>query len=148
MLRAAARRLRKRLGRRGRILLAFGGMQVLYGYGIASDPRYGVVRGVGVLTHMWGLRVPMSVWGGVWMVCGTIAMAMAWEIRASRDTWGYAALTLPMLLWSGANFVAWATQEYPQAWTSVATWGAFVYIAMLINRWPEYGRGGRPRGRE
>lgn len=144
MIRAAARRLRKRLGRRGRILLAFGGMQILYGWGIARDPRYGVVRGVGVLTHL----LPMPVWGFLWMACGTVAVAMAWEIRSSRDTWGYAALTFPMLVWSGANLVAWATQEYPQAWTSVATWGAFVYIAMMINRWPEYGRGGIAHGRE
>lgn len=145
MIGAAARRLRKRLGRRGRILLAFGLMQVLYGYGIATDPRYGVVRGVGVLTRM----LPMSAWGGLWMACGAVAVVMAWEIRSSRDSWGYAALTLPMSLWSGANFVAWVSREYPQAWTSVCTWGAFVYIAMAINRWPEYSlRRGQHRGRE
>jgi len=143
MIRAAVRRLRKRLGRRGRVLLAFGLMQILYGYGIASDPRYGVVRGVGVLTHL----LPMQAWGGLWIACGAFAVAMAWEIRASRDTWGYGALTLPMSLWSAANAIAWASREYPQAWTSVCTWGAFVYIAAAINRWPDYGRG-MTRGRE
>lgn len=143
-MRAAARRLGKRLGRRGRILLAFGVMQVLYGWSIATDPRYGVVRGVGVLTHM----LPMRVWGAVWIVCGAVALAMAWEIRSSRDSWGYGAVTVPMSLWSGANFVAWTSNVYPQAWTSVCTWGAFVYIAMSVNRWPEYRRGSRARGRE
>jgi hypothetical protein len=144
VIRAAARRLRKRLGRRGRILLAFGVMQILYGYGIAADPRYGVVRGVGVLTRL----LPMWAWGGLWIACGAIAVVMAWEIRSSRDTWGYGALTLPMSLWSGANFVAWVSNSYPQAWTSVCTWGAFVYIAAVINRWPEYGQQGRTRGRD
>lgn len=140
---AAVRRISKRLGRRGRILLAFGTMQVLYGVSIVSDPRYGVVRGVGVLTHMR----PMSFWGAIWITCGAIALAMAWQIRSSRDTWGYGAVTVPMALWSGANFIAWVSSAYPQAWTSVITWGAFVYIAGTVNRWPEYGRR-RANGRE
>jgi hypothetical protein len=143
-MRAVVRRLRKRLGRRGRVLLAFGIMQTAYGVQIAFDPRYGQVRGVGVLTH-W---LPMSYWGALWMTCGTVAIAMAWEIRASHDTWGYAALTAPMLLWSGANLVAWISRDYPQAYTSCCTWGAMVYIAMVVNRWPELGRGGRAHGRE
>lgn len=131
---SAARWLRKRLGRRGSILLAFGVMETLYGWGVASDPRYGVVRGVGVLTHM----LPMTWWGGVWILCGLAASALAFEPRPRWDRLGFGAATLPMSLWSAANFVAWATREFPQAWTSTVTWGAFVYVLIRVNRWPEY----------
>jgi hypothetical protein len=136
---AAARRLTKRLGRRGSILLAFGIMETLYGWGIATDPRYGIVRGVGVLTHM----LPMPWWGSLWMLCGVVAIALSFEPRPRWDRWGYAGATVPMTLWSLANLVAWLSGEFGQAWTSFCTWGAFVYILMRINRWPEYSiRGG------
>jgi hypothetical protein len=135
---SAARWLRKRLGRRGSILMAFGIFETLYGWGIVSDPRYGVVRGVGVLTR-W---LPMPWWGGLWILCGITAVLMAFEPRPRWDRWGFAAATLPMLLWSAANAVAWLSGVFGQAWTSMVTWAAFAYIAQKINRWPEYQRGG------
>lgn len=140
---SAARWLAKRLGRRGRVLILFGGMEALYGLSIATDPRYGVVRGVGVLTHM----LPMPWWGGVWMLCGVIAVALAFEPRPRLDRWGFAAATLPMSLWSGANLVAYVSGEFGQAWTSVCTWGCFVGVLIIVNRWPEYGMRGGDRGR-
>ncbi|MFK0182288.1 hypothetical protein ACIQVR_40760 [Streptomyces xanthochromogenes] len=139
----AARRLSKRLGRRGSILLAFGTMETFYGWGIATDPRYGVVRGVGVLTRM----LPMPWWGALWMICGVTAMAMAFEPKPRWDRWGFAAATLPMSLWSGSNFVAWASGQFGQAWTSVITWGVFVFVLIRINGWSEYGMRGGGHGR-
>ncbi|GHB55342.1 hypothetical protein GCM10010331_48960 [Streptomyces xanthochromogenes] len=139
----AARRLSKRLGRRGSILAAFGIFESFYGFGAATDPRYGVVRGVGVLTNL----LPMEWWGALWMVAGFLALVFAFEPRPRWDRWGFAAATLPMSLWSGANFVAWISGSFSQAWTSGVTWGVFVYIAIRINGWPEYGLRGGGHGR-
>ncbi|WP_439947155.1 hypothetical protein [Streptomyces sp. BBFR109] len=130
----AARRLRKRLGRRGTVLAGLGLVEIVYGLQVATDPRYGVVRGVGVLIHL----LPMPWWGGVWMLCGVIAGVLAFEPRPRWDRWGFAASTLPMILWSGANLFAWASGSFHQAWTSFCTWGVWACIVTTINRWPEY----------
>ncbi|MFC8171219.1 hypothetical protein [Streptomyces sp. NPDC057325] len=133
---AAAALLRTRLGRRGSVLLAFGVMELLYGLGLLLDPRFGIVRGVGVLTHV----APMWVWGGLWMLCGALALIMAWDVRATRDTWGYAAAVLPPLGWCGAHLVAWLTGSYPQAWTSAVTWACIAVVIRRVNGWPEVRR--------
>jgi hypothetical protein len=117
-------------------------METLYGIGIVADPRYGVVRGVGVLTH-W---LSMPWWGALWMICGVIGITMAFEPRPRWDRWGFAAETLPMSLWSAANFVAWMSGDFDQAWTSVCTWGLLVAVLRIINRWPEYDLRGGERG--
>lgn len=134
-MRAAAGGLRQRLGRRGSILLAFGVMETLYGVGLIADPRFGIVRGVGVLTHI----APMTLWGAIWITSGLCAFALAWEVRATRDTWGYALAVLPPALWSVANLLAWLTGSYGQAWTSTVTWGCIAYVIRRINSWPEAG---------
>ncbi|WP_148003651.1 hypothetical protein [Streptomyces sp. adm13(2018)] len=138
----AAELLRARLGRRGSVLLGFGVLELLYGLGLVLDPRFGIVRGVGVLTHV----APMAVWGGLWMACGLCALAMAWEVRATRDTWGYAAAILPPIGWAGANLIAWLTGSFAQAWTSAVTWGCLAYVIRRVNGWPEVrgDREGRP----
>lgn len=140
----AVHALRKRLGRRCSVLLGIGAMEVVYGLGVAIDPRYGIVRGVSVLTH-W---LPMAYWGSLWMICGTLALVLAFEPRSGWSRYGFAAATLPMTLWSAANLVAWLTGEFGQAWTSFFTWGVWAVIVTAINRWPEYNimRGGSSYG--
>ncbi|MFJ5644022.1 hypothetical protein [Streptomyces sp. NPDC093223] len=130
----ATHALSKRLGRRGHVLVGIGAMELVYGLQVAIDPRYGIVRGVGVLTH-W---LPMAFWGGLWMLCGLIAFSFAFEPRPHWDRWGFAASAFPMLVWSGANLVAWLSGEFGQAWTSFFTWGVWAYVVTAINRWPEY----------
>ncbi|MYR84100.1 hypothetical protein GTY41_03855 [Streptomyces sp. SID685] len=130
----AARRIQKRLGRRGSILAGIGTMELVYGLQVVIDPRYGVVRGVGVLTH---LR-PMPWWGVLWMLCGAAALVLAFEPKPKWDRWGFAAAWVPMEIWSLANLVAWLSGDFHQAWTSAVTWGVWAYIVTAINRWPEY----------
>lgn len=132
-MRAAAARLWARLGRRGTDLLIFGALELIYGWGIVSDPRYGVVRGVGVLTAV----APMTLWGALWMASGIIAIALATHPPFLRDSWGYAALFGPMGLWACANFGAWITGDFRQAYTSAATWGLLALHLLLSNRRPE-----------
>lgn len=130
----AAHALSKRLGRRGHVLAGIGAVELVYGLQVAIDPRYGVARGVGVLTH-W---LPMAFWGSAWMLCGLVAVVLAFEPRPRWDRWGFAASTFPMMIWSGANLIAWLSGAYGQAWTSFVTWGVWAYIITKINRWPEY----------
>lgn len=133
-MRAAAVWLRSRLGRRGTDLAVFGVLELVYGWGIVSNPRYGVVRGVGVL-NTWA---PMTVWGAVWMLCGAAALVLAAHpAHLPSDSWGYCALLLPTGLWAGANLTAQALGQFNQAYTSATTWGLLFLHLWLCNRRPE-----------
>ncbi|WP_158920327.1 hypothetical protein [Streptomyces sp. NBRC 109706] len=78
---------RRRLGRRGAYLMAAGVGWALYGVGILLDPRPGTVRSAVVLAHL----LPLEWWGGLWVGCGMVAVAMAW---AGAATWAGAAARL------------------------------------------------------
>jgi hypothetical protein len=130
-VRTAGLRACRRIGPRGAVLLAIGWQQITYGYQIITDPRYGVVRGVGVLRNL----APMSYWGGLWVVAGLIAVAMSMERRAIRDAVGYGATFVPYFLWSVANLYASISGDYPQAYPSAAAWGTYAVITIMINRW-------------
>lgn len=130
---AAATRWRPALGRRGTELLLFGLLELVYGWGIATDPRYGVVRGVGVLRSL----APMTWWGVLWMLCAAVALVLAIHPPKLRDSWGFAALYVPTAFWGAGNAVGWIDGDFPQAYTSAATWLTLTLILVLSERWPE-----------
>lgn len=123
---AAAAWAARRLGLRGYVLLLTGTGWITYGVGIITDPRYGVSRGVVVLTH-W---CPLTWWGAMWIACGLVSITGAWQ-RTGRDVVAFAAAAFPPLIWSGAYLVAWLTGRYPTAWTSIPAW--WVPIAVLTS---------------
>jgi hypothetical protein len=141
MMRAVAGpRARPRLDLRGDLLLIFSALEIAYGTGNILDARFGVVRGVGVLTH-W---LPMTFWGSLWIVAGTVGITTA-LLRPGLDRVGYAALMGPLLLWSTATAAAFLTGDYPQAWTSTTTWGLMAVALFQINRRCQHARGRRGR---
>lgn len=116
---AAGAWYRRRVGLRGTALWATGAGWIAYGIGIITDPRYGVQRGVQVLTSI----CPLPWWGLLWILCGLTA-AVTSVRRPGRDVVGFAGAALPPMTWAGAYVLAWATGNYPQAWTSVPAWCA------------------------
>lgn len=123
---AAAAWAARRLGLRGIVLLLTGCGWITYGVGIMIDPRYGVARGVAVLTHWW----PLTDWGLMWILCGAAAIGCAW-LATDADVVGFGAAAFPPLVWSGAYLAAWLTGRYPTAWTSIPAW--WVPIALLAS---------------
>ncbi|WP_055588547.1 hypothetical protein [Peterkaempfera griseoplana] len=113
-MRAAAARLRARLGWRGASLLVCGVPWVVYGVGLLTTPRVGVSRAAGAITSV----VSLCTWGWIWMLCGLLAIAAA-LLRPGRDVWGFAAAAGPPLIWALAYITAGATGDYRQAWASV-----------------------------
>lgn len=127
-----------RLGRRGAFLLTLGAAWVGYGYGIASDPRYGTARGLSHITKY----VPLEALGWGWVACGVLAMAAA----AAGLRWqplGFAAIGLPAGLWGAAFTVTWASGGYPSAWGSAAAWCGFALSIVWVSGMQE-----RPRTSE
>ncbi|MET9096257.1 hypothetical protein ABZX72_29680 [Streptomyces cyaneofuscatus] len=126
-MRAAWSRVARRVGLRGVGLLIPAVGWITYGVGIAADPRYGVARGVAILT--WAM--PLSWWAWVWIGCGAIAMVAA-VLPAGRDRAGYIAVVAPPGLWAGAYLLAWITGRYPTAWTTSPAWLVPVGLVLLV----------------
>jgi hypothetical protein len=76
------------LGRRGAFLLAFGMVWGLIGYGQISAPPPDQ-RGLHLLLD----RVPLEVWGWLWITAGVVAIVSAFLPQGS-DRFGFLALSL------------------------------------------------------
>lgn len=115
---AAARRWRRRA-----FLATIGAGWTGYGaVGVLSDPRYGTSRGLGVITD----RIPMSVLGWVWVICGILAVLAGVAPRVPRlQTVGFTALATPAALWGTAFLIATVSGSYPKGGGSASGWLAF-----------------------
>ncbi|MFZ3595021.1 hypothetical protein [Streptomyces sp. BH104] len=109
-----------RLGRRGAFLVTLGVAWIGYGYGIASDPRYGTARGLAHITKY----VALDVLGWGWVVCGVLAVAAAVAGLRAQPL-GFAAIGVPAGLWGAAYTVTWGSGAYPPAWSSAGAWCGF-----------------------
>lgn len=125
-------RLRRRLGRRGAILLAFGAMWLLYGYSLLVEPV------VSTASYRLLLKVaPMDAWAWAWIVAGSVAWACAWR-RSPLDWPGFAALYMVAVPWGLSSLMSWQPLgDNPRGWISAAIWGALGGAITIVVGWPE-----------
>ncbi|MBL1107341.1 hypothetical protein JK361_22505 [Streptomyces sp. 5-8] len=132
-MRAAARRLRKRLGRRGAVLALLGTGKVCYGAGYLLTPQP-EVRGLELLTTHGDIRC----WAMVWVVCGAIT-ASSGLMRIGRDRWGFIAALVPPFVWGGAFLWASVMGDFPRG-LAIFGWYGCSHIGLIL--WaasvPEY----------
>lgn len=110
----AVRRLRKRLGRRGEVLLILGIGKVVWGIGyiVESGPAE---RGLEMLTSM----CPLSSWAWLWIVAGVVT-GVSGFLPAGRDRWGFFAAQAPPSVWATAYAVSFLSGVYSR--------GLFLFI--------------------
>ena len=131
-MRAVARRLGRRLGRRGTILLLKGTIAVLYGYGQLTQPIPDR-RGLRLLLAL----MPLGGWAAAWMAAGLVALVCAW-LPARRDWPGYLAVWAITAPWSMGYLVAWwPLGEYERGWIPAAIFGAFGAVCLVAIGWDE-----------
>ncbi|AZM54177.1 hypothetical protein DMA15_17690 [Streptomyces sp. WAC 01529] len=124
-MRAAARRLRARLGRRGIALVLLGLAKICYGLGFALQPDPNPV-GLGLLTRWADLRC----WSSVWIVCGAITFGFAW-LRVGRDGLGFMAAVVPPIVWGGAYLWGAVLGDYPRG-LAIAAWYAIGHVGLIL----------------
>ncbi|WP_406418463.1 hypothetical protein [Streptomyces sp. NBC_01614] len=131
MPRRVARRLGRALGRRGAFLLSFGMVWGLIGYGQLVSPQPDQ-RGLKLLLN----RVPLEVWGWLWIAAGLVAVVSAFLPQGS-DRFGYAALYLMVTPWIVSYLVAWAQGNFPRGWVASALYGGLAIGIMVVAGWGE-----------
>jgi hypothetical protein len=129
--RRIVRRLSKRLGRRGAILLSYGGVWAIIGYGQITSPQPDQ-RGLRILLE----RMPLDAWGWLWVASGLIAIVSAW-LPPGHDWPGFLALPLMVLPWTASYLVAWLTGDFPRGWVAAVVWGAIAAPVLVVAGWRE-----------
>jgi len=138
-MRAAARRLRKQLGRRGVFLLLLGVGKTCWGVSFLVDPPS--AHGLELLTHLCSLRH----WSWLWIVCGAVTTVSAF-LKVGRDGFGFLAALIPPTVWAFAYTVAVFSGDYSRG-AYVAIWYLTSHVGVIM--WaagvPEYSVPPTPR---
>lgn len=137
-MRAAARRLGRKLGRRGALLTLKGVIATLLGYGqfVQPTPDRRGLRLLGFLPH--------EAWAAAWIVAGVVALVCAW-LPPRRDWPGFLAVWGITAPWSMSYLVAWwPLGEYPRGWIPALIYGAFGGVCLVAIGWNEPPAGQEP----
>lgn len=131
MPRRVARRLGRALGRRGAILLSYGIVWAIIGYGQITSPAPDL-RGLRLLLQ----TMPLEAWGWIWVASGIIAIISAW-LPQGRDWPGFLALPLMVLPWMVSYLLAWIIGDFPRGWVATVVWGAIAAPVLVVAGWRE-----------
>lgn len=127
----AVLRLPRMLGRRGAILLSYGLVWAIIGYGQITSPAPDL-RGLRLLLQI----VSLDVWGWIWVASGLIAIISAW-LPPEKDWPGFLALPLMVLPWAASYLLAWIIGDFPRGWVAAVVWGAIAAPVLVTAGWRE-----------
>lgn len=119
------------LGRRGAILLSYGTVWSLFGYGQLISPLP-PQPGLTLALQMMSLHA----WGWLWITAGVIALVSAW-LPQGVDWPGFLALPLIVLPWMLSYFVSWLQGDFSRGWVAAAVWAAIAVPVIVVAGWRE-----------
>lgn len=134
MPRRVARRLSRMLGRRGAILLSYGAVWSLYGYGLLIAPRANLI-GLDLALQL----LPQAVWAWLWIGVGLVALVSAF-LSQGVDWLGFLAMPTIALAWIVSYLEAWLVGDFPRGWVAAAIWTAIAVPVIVVAGWREPGR--------
>jgi hypothetical protein len=121
------------VGRRGRVLLFFGALDLIYAFSLASpdaDTRRGPL-------FSWLAEIaPTWIWAAAWGVVGAI---LVWQAFCHRDAIGYAAAIGFKIGWGIVCLTGWLFGGVDRGYVSAAIWLAAAFLVGTIGGWPEPG---------
>ncbi len=113
------------IGKRGLVLLMFGGIFVTYGLLLKDVPQHFALP-----LFAW---CPMAAQGWAWVVTGAAGMLMA--LTNHREWVGYTALFPMPALWTVGFVAAFLTGHQPL--NGALLWALLVGILIVVADWPE-----------
>lgn len=134
----AAARGRLYVGRRGRVLIFFGCLDLIYAVSLAAPGEEARRTSFFLwLTAVLPLWVWSLLWGGVGVNC------IVHGVRR-RDRWGYAAAIFLKVLWGLVCLGGWLFGSVERGYVSAAVWLGLAYLVGVLSGWAEPGDGRGP----
>lgn len=128
----ALRRLARVLGRRGVILLSYGTVWALYGYGQLISPQVDQ-RGLQLLLNV----MPLEAWACLWIGTGLAAVVCAF-LPQGRDAPGFVSLVLIVIPWMSSYLLSWwPLGTFPRGWVAAAIWVVIAVPVIVVAGWRE-----------
>jgi hypothetical protein len=126
------------VGKRGRVLLFFGALDLIYAVSLAAPDA--TTRRVPMF--VWLAEVaPLWAWSAMWAGVG---VACLWQAFCRRDAIGFAAAIALKVCWGIVCLGAWLFGGVDRGYVSAAIWLGLAYFVWNIASWPEPGGGKGP----
>lgn len=126
------------IGRRGRVLLFFGCLDLIYAFSLsapgASARTAPFFRWLASIMPLWAWAV---LWGGAGVIC-------LWQALRRRDQVGFAAAICLKVCWGLVSLGGWLFGGVDRGYVSAAIWLGLAWFVWTISGWPEEGDGRGP----
>ena len=125
--------MKKRVGRRGAILLTLAAIDFVYGW-FFFDPKIHTLLEQAPIYR--GLKdfMPLYLWAVAWWVAGLFCLVYAFKLK---DAVGFAAAIVIKMAWAIGLFAAWLIWDATYAWAQAALWVSICSGVIITAGWPE-----------
>lgn len=121
------------LGRRGRVLLFFGCLDLVYALSLAAPGAE--VRRTAFFTWLAHIA-PLWLWAGAWAGVGAVCL---WQAFCRRDRIGYTAAIALKVCWGLVCVGGWLFGGVERGYVSAAIWLGLAWMVGTLAGWPEPG---------
>lgn len=123
------------VGKRGRVLLFFGALDVVYAVSLAA-PDAATRR---VPMFVWLAEVaPLWAWAVAW---GGVGVACLVQAFCRRDQVGYASAIALKICWGVLSLGGWLFGGVDRGYVSAAIWLGLAWMVWVISGWPDEVKG-------
>jgi hypothetical protein len=121
------------VGKRGRVLLFFGALDLVYAVSLAQpDETTRRLPFFVWLAEIMPLWFWSAMWGGVGAVC-------LWQALCRRDSVGYGSAIGLKIGWGLVCLGGWLFGHVDRGYVSAAIWLGMAYLVSVVAGWPEPG---------
>lgn len=121
------------LGRRGRVLLFFGCLDLVYAVSLIAPDA--TTRETPFFVWLASI-MPLWFWAIAW---GGVAVACLWQSVCRRDQIGYAAAICLKVCWGVVCVGGWLFGDVERGYVSGAVWLGLAWMVGTLAGWPEPG---------
>jgi hypothetical protein len=121
------------LGKRGRVLLYFGALDLVYAFSLAAPDA--TTRAAPFFIWL-GEIMPMWLWALYW---GLVGVVLLWQAFCRRDRIGYTAAMGLKICWGVVCLGGWLFGDVERGYVSAAIWLGLAYFVGNIAGWAEPG---------
>lgn len=125
--------MRWHVGRRGRVLLFFGCLDLVYALSLAAPNRE--TRAAAFFVWLANIA-PLWVWALAWAVVGAVCL---WQAFCRRDRLGYTAAIALKVCWGLCCVGGWAFGGVERGYVSAVVWLGLAWLVGNLAGWPEPG---------